>query len=124
MTDEILTSLTYQLMENTRQAVCLADVSTFRDWEHFTSLGNLRSWLGAPLLESAKISGFLSIGRITLSPFNKTEKDTAQVFASRIADALAKGEKKLAWKQVGEIKDAWPLTSVQAKVPFQSLTGC
>ncbi len=92
LADEILNSLTYQMMQNTRQAVCLADVTAIRDWEYFTSLGKLRSWLGAPLLSSSNVNGLLSLGRVTHSPFNRTEKDTAQVFASRIADALEKGK--------------------------------
>jgi hypothetical protein len=104
MTDDILNSLTYQMIQHTRQAVCLADVSTIRDWEHFTSLGNLRSWLGAPLLENSSSNGILSLGRVTHSPFNKTEKDTAQVFASRIADALEKGKKNPIWKHPVETK--------------------
>jgi hypothetical protein len=104
LTDDILTSLTYQMIQHTRQAVCLADVTTIRDWEHFTSLGSLRCWLGVPLLGSSNLNGILSLGRVTHSPFNKTEKDTAQVFASRIADALEKGKKNLTWKHPVETK--------------------
>jgi hypothetical protein len=104
LSDDILNSLTYQMIQHTRQAVCLADVTTIRDWEHFSSLGGLRCWLGAPLLGSSNLGGILSLGRITHSPFNKTEKDTAQVFASRIADALEKGKKNLIWKSPMETK--------------------
>jgi hypothetical protein len=50
------------------------------------------------------MGGILSLGRITHSPFNKTEKDTAQVFASRIADVLEKGKKNLIWKHPVETK--------------------
>jgi hypothetical protein len=92
----------YQMMQHTHQAICLADVTTIRDWEHFSSLGSLRSWLGAPLLGSSNLSGILSLGRMTHSPFNKTEKDTAQVFASRLAHALENSKKNLVWKRPGE----------------------
>ena len=102
LTDDILKSLTYQMMQHTRQAVCVADVSTIRDWEHFASLGSLRSWLGAPLLGNSDLNGILSLGRMTHSPFNKTEKDTAQVFASRIAQIVEKGKKNLIWKHPWE----------------------
>jgi len=47
-----------------------------------------------PLIGYFNLTGILSLGRLTHSPFSKTEKDTAQVFASRIAQLI---ESKRTW---------------------------
>jgi len=78
----------FQLMRERREAVCLSDVNTVSDWTHFHNIGDLRSWLGVPLIGDADINGLLSLGRLTHSPFSMTERDTAQVFASRILQTL------------------------------------
>lgn len=105
----ILESLTYQMMSQTGQAVSLADVSTVRDWEYFACLGSLRSWLGIPLLGETHMVGLISLGRITHSPFNRTERDTAQVFAGRIAHAFEKQNVKLLRKELEKARQTGPL---------------
>ena len=105
----ILESLTYQMMSHTGQAVSLADVSTVRDWEYFACLGALRSWMGIPLMGETHIVGLISLGRITPSPFNRTERDTAQVFASRMAHAFEKQNIKLMRKELEKARQTGPL---------------
>ena len=105
---QILDSLTYQMMSQTRQAVSLADVSTVRDWEYFTCLGTIRSWMGIPLIGDPNLAGLISLGRITHSPFNRTERDTAQVFASRIAYSFEKPKAKLVRKELEKTAQASP----------------
>jgi GAF domain-containing protein len=70
------------------EAVCLSDVDTVADWKHFMDIGDLRSRLGVPLTAGPATSELLSLGRLTHSPFSPVEKDTAQVFAGRIAQSL------------------------------------
>lgn len=84
----IRTSRIYQMMVETRQAVCVSDVNTVQDWEHFSDIPNLRSWLGVPLIGNTNLAGLLSLGRLTHSPFSKVEKDIAQVFAGRLAHSM------------------------------------
>lgn len=105
----ILDSLTYQMMSQTGQAVSLADVSTVRDWEYFACLGPLRSWLGVPLMGETQMVGLISLGRITHSPFNRTERDTAQVFASRMTHAFEKQNVKLMRTELEKARQTGPL---------------
>ena len=86
----------FQMMLERREAICLADVNTVSDWQHFVNIGDLRSWLGVPLIGTAKTRGILSLGRLTHSPFSMTEKDTAQVFASRIVQSM-ESRKNAVW---------------------------
>ncbi|MGC1378396.1 MAG: GAF domain-containing protein [Anaerolineales bacterium] len=95
--NQIQDSQIYRVMRETGQAVCLSDVNTVQDWECFGDMRNLRSWLGAPLIGDWNLTGILSLGRLTHSPFNKTEKDTAQVFASRMVQAM-ENKKSAAWQ--------------------------
>lgn len=101
--NNILNSQIYQMMLEIRQAVCLSDVHEVQDWEYFGDIQNLRSWLGVPLIGNSDLTGILSLGRLTHSPFNKTEKDMAQVFASRIVQSM---ENKQSYSQhpYGETK--------------------
>jgi len=78
----------YQMMLERREAICLSDVNTVADWEHFVNIGDLRSWLGVPLVGDTQMAGILSLGRLTHSPFSRIEKDTAQVFATRIVQSM------------------------------------
>ncbi len=93
--NKIQQSQIFQMMLERREAICLSDVNTVSDWEHFGSLGNnLRSWLGVPLIGETSTKGILSLGRLTHSPFSMAERDTAQVFASRILQSMdGKGTK-------------------------------
>jgi hypothetical protein len=95
--NSIHNSQIYRMMRERREAICIPDVNTVADWQHFSDIGNLRSWLGVPLGSSAHFDGLLSLGRLTHSPFSITEKDTAQVFASRIVQSL-ESKKKPAWR--------------------------
>ncbi len=97
--DNIQNSEIYKMMLKTRQAICLTDVNTVPDWEYFDGMRNLRSWMGVPLMSDSELKGILSIGRLTHSPFNKTEKDTAQVFASRMLQGLENKSVQLAQKR-------------------------
>lgn len=101
-TNNIQNSQIYQIMRETRDAVCLADVNAVPDWENFGNIPNLRSWMGVPLIGSFNLSGILSLGRLTHSPFSKTEKDTAQVFASRMIQSM-ENKKSIVWQLAGEI---------------------
>lgn len=105
----ILESLTYQMISQTQQAVSLADVSMVRDWEYFACLGTIRSWMGIPLVDDANLVGLVSLGRITHSPFNRTERDTAQVFASRIAHSFEKQKTQLIRKELEKARQTSPL---------------
>ena len=87
----------YQMMHERHEAICIPDVNTVADWEHFSDIGNLRSWLGVPLSSNGHFDGLLSLGRLTHSPFSVTEKDTAQVFASRMIQSL-ESKKKPVWR--------------------------
>jgi hypothetical protein len=107
--NQILESLTYQMMSQTRQAVSLADVSTVRDWEYFACLGTIRSWMGIPLIGDPNLAGLISLGRMTHSPFNRTERDTAQVFASRIVHSFEKQKANLIRKELEKAVQANPL---------------
>jgi hypothetical protein len=98
--NDIQYSQIYQMMLARREAVCLSDVNIVQDWKHFSKIGNLRSWLGVPLIGDANLTGILSLGRLTHSPFSKTEKDTAQVFASRIVQSM-ENKRSLAWQPRG-----------------------
>jgi len=100
--DNIQNSQIYQMMLERREAVCLSDVNTVQDWEYFGGIRNLRSWLGVPLIGDSNLTGILSLGRLTHSPFSKTEKDTAQVFASRIVQSM-ENKKNAVWQLFGEI---------------------
>ena len=87
--NNIQDSQIFQMMLDRREAICLSDVNTVSDWENFGGVGNnLRSWLGVPLFGDSDTKGILSMGRLTHSPFSMTERDTAQVFASRIVQSM------------------------------------
>jgi PAS domain S-box-containing protein len=47
---------------NTRQTVCLSDTRTEPDWTNIESLGEMRSWIGVPLVSSHSVLGLLSVG--------------------------------------------------------------
>jgi hypothetical protein len=106
MDNPIQDSQIYRMMRETGQAVCLSDVNAVPAWEYFGEIGNPRSWLGAPLVGYFNLTGLLSLGRLTHSPFNKTEKDTAQVFASRMAQAM-ESKKSMAWQASREVEAAF-----------------
>jgi hypothetical protein len=104
--NHIQDSQIYQMMRETGQAVCLSDVNTVHDWECFGDMRNLRSWLGAPLIGNWNLTGLLSLGRLSHSPFSKTEKDTAQVFASRMVQAI-ENKKSMSWQAYREVEAAF-----------------
>ena len=96
--NDIQHSQIYQMMLERREAICIADVDTVSDWEYFNNIGDLRSWLGVPLSSDSSLGGILSLGRLTHSPFSVTEKNTAQVFASRIAQSLENKRRNMLWR--------------------------
>ena len=84
----IIKSATYNMMVRLRHHVAINDVSTVPDWDYMSDLGPMRCWLGIPLYSEHQFFGIISITRLTRTPFNKEEIDTAKAFARPISKAL------------------------------------
>ena len=76
-----------------RRALALADIRT--DYPHFLTedgqfeSGNIRSWLGVPLLDRGEVTGMVTLDRDTVDPFDSEEIEIAQALANHAAVALS-----------------------------------
>jgi GAF domain len=86
----ILKNAVFQSILKHAQPIYLEDIRMVPAWNHVSSMGDLRSWMGVPLKEGPRPFGVLSLGRRTLSPFSKDEMDMAQAFGDYIGIALNK----------------------------------
>lgn len=76
----------------TRQSLALADVGAryprFSEVVDGNNLGEIRSWLGAPLLVHESVIGLITLDRYQVSPFSEDEINLATTFAHQAAIAL------------------------------------
>lgn len=85
----ILQNDIYRSILDTRRPIYLEDVKMVPAWSNLSAIGDLRTWMGLPVLHKHVPLGVLSLARRSLSPFNKDEMDMAQAFTEHIGAALS-----------------------------------
>jgi PAS domain S-box-containing protein len=73
---------------NTAQSVCLSDTRTERDWTNIESFGEVRSWIGVPLVSSHSVLGLLSVGCRKPNTFTADHLRVAKSLALSAAVAI------------------------------------
>lgn len=81
-------SAIYDLLQKQGDAIYIPDTRRVPKWAEVGILGSPVAWLGIPISRPGLTSGVLSIGRLTTTAFDNTEKETARSFTRRIATLL------------------------------------
>ena len=76
------------LVVQTRLPQVIKDVQQSANWSHVTMVGNIRSWLGVPLIVKGALLGVLNIDSRQVDHFTPRDVEVAQTFASQAAVAL------------------------------------
>jgi hypothetical protein len=90
--DEVLTSPTYQLIMQYRQAIYMPKAHTVPGWKGMEALGKPLAWMGVPILDGSRPVGLLSISRNVDRAFNSEERETALSFTQRIAEIIRRNQ--------------------------------
>jgi PAS domain S-box-containing protein len=69
-------------------SILIADTKSEKDWATFTGHGQLRSWLGVPLVASGQYLGFLSVGHREPNRFSSEHLRRAELMAIPAAVAV------------------------------------
>ena len=67
-----------------REPLKIDDVGNRAEWVKNTAQGDIKSWLGIPLLMNGKTIGVIGIERFTINPFTKSDMQLLQAFARPI----------------------------------------
>ena len=86
--NDILSSSTYALMLQHRQAIYIPNAHVVPAWKDMEVLGRPMAWMGVPLLDNDRPLGLLSIGRNVERAFSNDERQTALAFSQRITELL------------------------------------
>lgn len=81
-----------QRVIQTQEPVVFADITQeyphFKEEKYTSVMGQIRSWLGIPLIVKEKVIGMFTIDRSKISPFSENEIQVANSFATQTALAL------------------------------------
>lgn len=92
---QILRNPIYRLMVRQGEAIYIPDTRKTPHWQSMDALlGSPIAWLGVPIFYGKETLGALSIVRHTPTPFDMTEKETAQAFTRRLARLISHQDKK------------------------------
>lgn len=71
-----------------KQPLIVSDPSTYPDWQEQDSVGDIGSWMGAPLVIGSKPIGVLAVTDSAPQTYNEQNLHTLQVFAHHAAIAI------------------------------------
>ena len=84
----VIDNSVYEAVRHSKQAMCIDDVLSYKDWLHLPNIPPARTWLGIPLVHAGQVSGMLVA--ISLEPdfYNEDQIQLAQKIAEQAAIAL------------------------------------
>jgi hypothetical protein len=123
--DGVLTSATYTLIAQHRQAICIPNAKKVPGWRGMEILGAPLAWMGVPLLANNQMLGLLSISRDVDRTFSSDERETALVFAQRITELLKRESKD--FRDLNELQKTlavglWPAAKLATGQMYQENT--
>ena len=72
-------------LENEKRPLVFPDVQEDKRFINWKEMGSIRSWIGAPLLISGRLIGFLSIGSLKSGIYHVKDAKMIQTFTNQIA---------------------------------------
>jgi len=75
-------------LENEKRPLVFPDVQEDKRFINWKEMGSIRSWIGAPLLISGRLIGFLSIGSLKSGIYHVKDAKMIQTFTNQIAALL------------------------------------
>ncbi len=84
----VLENSVYEAVRHSKQAMCIDDVLSHKDWPHLPNVPPARTWLGIPLVHAGEVSGMLVAISLEPDAYNEEQIQLAQKIAEQAALAL------------------------------------
>ena len=75
-------------LQDSCQPLILADAQTDPRYKGWGSTGNVRGWIGTPLISQNEVIGFLTIDNLQVSAYSEQDANLAQAFANQASIAI------------------------------------
>lgn len=84
----VLENSIYEAVRHSKQAMCIDDVLSRKEWPHLPNVPPARTWLGIPLVHAGEVAGMLVVISLEPDAYNEQQIQLAQKIAEQAAIAL------------------------------------
>lgn len=117
LSDVVLENGLSEIVERTKQPLCIADVSKRLNWVHLPNMPIARTWLCVPLLNWGKVLGMLLMIRSEPDAYTDDQITLGQTFAEQAALAL---KNALLFKEVNSFTQQLEMTIAERTQNLQA----